>query len=155
MWTYGVPAPECFSWAFVRKINGGAIASFGNTGLGYGAVGESGDIDGDGVNLPDTLETLGGYQIAKFYEKIDEGEDILGKCWGASVTRYLNTFPGMDDKVDAKTVEQWPMLGDPSLKIGGYQDDGQSKYKEIDSNQLFTILEKVFNNVLELSLIHI
>jgi len=27
----------------------------------------------------------------------------------------------MEDRIDAKTVEEWVLLGDPSLKIGGYE----------------------------------
>lgn len=119
-WTHGLPTPECFSWHLVRKIGGGTIASLGNTGLGYGAIGNHGDQDGDGIDLPDTLEAVGGYQIVCFYKTLDEGKDILGEAWGGAQKKYLDTYPGMEDRTDCKTVEQWPLLGDPSLKIGGY-----------------------------------
>ena len=120
MWTYGAPVPECFSWWLARKINGGSIAAFGNTGLGYGRVGENGDIDGDGMNLPDTIEKLGGYQIWLFYKTIDEGVEYLGDAWAGAETKYMNTYNCTKDQTDAKTVQQWPLLGDPSLKLGGY-----------------------------------
>ena len=119
-WTYGQMFPECFSWALTRKIGGGSIATLGNTGLGYGSVGEHGDLDGDGVNLPDTAEAVGGYQEVCFFKTYDEGVDILGEVWGGAQSKYLDTFPGMEDQTDCKTVEQWPLIGDPSLKIGGY-----------------------------------
>ena len=152
MWTHGLPVPESFCWHLVRKSKGGAIASFGNTGLGYGAVGDNGDIDGDGENLPDTLEAFGGYQIKLFYEIFDEGEDIIGKCWGETIKRYLNTFPGMSDKTHCKTVEQWPLFGDPSLKIGGYRTDEQSKSKDIDFNYRFPVINNILDRLLELPL---
>ncbi|HDM66879.1 MAG TPA: hypothetical protein ENG62_00635, partial [Thermoplasmatales archaeon] len=120
MWTHGYAFAECFSWHLTRKIDGGSIATLGNTGLGYGAVGEHGDLDGDGENLPDTIEALGGYQFLQFFKTYAEGKDILGEVWGGAIRNYLNTYPGMDDQADCKTVEQWPLLGDPSLKIGGY-----------------------------------
>jgi len=120
MWTYGVPIPECFGWFFVRQKNGGAIASMGNTGLGYGAIGNYGDVDGDGIDLPDTIEALGGYQELQFFKSINDGAKYLGGAWGETITNYLHTFPGMKDQTDCKTVEQWPLFGDPSLKIGGY-----------------------------------
>lgn len=120
-WAHGVPYMECFGEHMMRKKDGGAIASFGNTGLGYGAVGDYADLDGDGINLPDTLEALGGYQISMFFKSYSEGIDILGETWGGSIRSYLNTFPGMADQTDCKTVEQWPLLGDPSLQIGGYE----------------------------------
>ena len=121
-WTYGAAVPECWSWWFTRKIGGGSIATLGNTGLGYGTVGEHGDLDGDGNNEPDALEALGGYQEIQFYKTFDEGFDILGEVWKGSVNKYLETYPGMADQTDAKTIEQWPILGDPSLKIGGYPE---------------------------------
>lgn len=121
LWVYG-PVPECFSWWLTRKIGGGTIATLGNTGLGYGKVGESGDLDGDGVNDPDCVEALGGYIETQFFKAYGVDEvDILGEVWAQAVNTYLEVYPGMDAKLDAKTVEQWPILGDPSLKIGGYE----------------------------------
>jgi len=138
MWTHGTPVAESFAWHLVRLTSGGTIASFGNTGLGYGAVGDNGDIDGDGINQPDTLEAVGGYQIRMFYKTFDEGADILGDVWLGTQNKYLDTWPGMEDQTDCKTVEQWPILGDPSLKIGGYKTDEKSKSKDI---QRMSILE--------------
>lgn len=144
MWTHGEPVAECFSWHLVRLSTGGTIASLGNTGLGYGAIGNHGDQDGDGIDLPDTLEAVGGYQIHMFYKTIAEGKDILGEVWGGAEKKYLDTYPGMKDLTDAKTVEQWPLLGDPSLKIGGYQTDG--KAKNINN---YPILLQILENILE------
>ncbi len=119
-WVYS-PVPECFSWLFVRNPRGGAIATFGNTGLGYGAVGNVSDLDGDGINDPDCCEALGGYLEGQFFKAYGvEGVHVLGEAWGAAITQYLNTYPGMHDIYDCKTVQEWAMLGDPSLMIGGY-----------------------------------
>lgn len=122
LWVYG-PVPECFSWLLTKKIGGGAIATMGNTGLGYGKVGNSGDLDGDGIDDPDCVEGLGGYLETQFFKAYGvDGYDILGETWGQAITQYLTTYPGMAYKMDCKTVQQWPLLGDPSLKIGGYTD---------------------------------
>ena len=118
-WCYGMPVPECFGWWLARKVGGGSIATMANTGLGYGALGEHGDLDGDGDNQPDTIERFGGYQQVCFYKTFDEGADILGEAWGGACAKYLDTFPPMDYQIDAKTVQQWVLFGDPSLKIGG------------------------------------
>ena len=120
MWTHGLPAPECWSWWLARKIGGGSLATIGNTGLGYGTTGEHGDLDGDGINEPDILEALGGYWFIQFYKTVDEGVDILGEAWGGAEHKFMTTFPGMEDQTDCKTVQQMALLGDPSLKIGGY-----------------------------------
>ncbi len=119
-WVYG-PVPQCFSWLLARKIGGGTICALGNTGLGYGAVGEHGDLDGDGVNDPDCVEALGGYIESQFFKAYGvDNIDVLGDVWAQAVNTYLTVFPPMSDQLDCKTVEQWPILGDPSLKIGGY-----------------------------------
>jgi hypothetical protein len=120
MWTYGVPVPECWSWRLVRHVRGGAIACMGSSGLGYGYVGESGDIDGDGINEPDTLEGLGGYTEVMFFKVYNQSVDILGEIWGTTISNYLDVFPPMTDQIQMKSVQEWPILGDPSLKIGGY-----------------------------------
>jgi len=117
---YGMGYPECWSWWLTRKIGGGAIATLGHTGLSYELIGEHGDLDGDGENLPDCLEARCGFQNIQFYKTIYEGIDILGEVWGGTISKYLTVFPGMENQQDAKTISQWVLLGDPSLKIGGY-----------------------------------
>ena len=120
-WTY-IPTPECWSWWLTRDLGGGSIATIGNTGLGYGAVGNHGDLNGDGIDEPDCVETLSGYIESLFFREYGQNNvHILGETWGGAVTSYLNTFPGMDDQLDCKTVEEWVLLGDPSLMIGGYK----------------------------------
>jgi len=66
------------------------------------------------------LEARCGFQNIQFYKTIYEGIDILGEVWGGTISKYLTVFPGMENQQDAKTISQWVLLGDPSLKIGGY-----------------------------------
>ncbi len=107
--------PECFSWWLTRKIDGGAIATIGCTS--YGPA-RTGDANGNGI--PDCIEYYG-YRIdIEFFRLYTEEEkDILGETHGAAISYYLTEFP-MTDKKDGKTIEEWCLLGDPSLKIGGY-----------------------------------
>lgn len=121
-WCYGSFIPKCWSWWLTSKIGGGAIATIGNTGLGYGKPGETGDLDGDNITEPDCIEALGGFIETEFFKAygVDDVE-ILGETWGQAVATYLKVFPGMDYILDCKTVQQWALLGDPSLRIGGYE----------------------------------
>lgn len=113
---YSTWVPECWSWKMTHKIGGGSIATIGNTGLGMSKEDKS------------TREGAGDFiDVQLFYEYGINGTDILGKAWGNSITNYLNNFPinwttnsGWDYSYDAKTVQQWVLFGDPSLKIGGY-----------------------------------
>jgi len=121
MWSNGLPIPECWSWDLTVKRKGGAIATIGPTGLGYEAGGEVGDLNGDGLNEPDCVEALGGYLETQFFRAYGVNHtDILGNTWAVAITSYLNIYPGMQNRSDAKTIEQWILFGDPSLKIGGY-----------------------------------
>jgi hypothetical protein len=120
-WSQGLPTPGCWSERLVMKRNGGAIATIGPTGLGYEAGGEVGDLDGDHHNEPDCVEALGGYLETQFFKAYGINHtSTLGSTWGAAINAYLSCYPGMQNRSDAKTIEQWMVLGDPSLVIGGY-----------------------------------
>jgi hypothetical protein len=106
---------ECWSWRFVSKIGGGAIASIGSTG--YGGV-EIGDFNQNGV--PDCIEGADGWFETHFFKLYAQEKNILGELWGQTVTDYISNFPVMDNRYDCKIVECHTLLGDPSLKIGGY-----------------------------------
>jgi len=117
----GFPTPECFCWFLTRVSSGGSISTIGNTGIGYGKTGDYGDLDGDGVDDPDCVEAFGGYIETLFFKAYgEENIQILGEAWGHAIKEYLNVYPGMSRQTDCKTVQQWALFGDPSLKIGGY-----------------------------------
>lgn len=112
MWTYGQPVPECFSWRLVRNPNGGAIASMGNTGLGYGVPGR--DCTSGGGDAWITIEFFRQYGA--------EEQHVLGDAYRQCQATYVTTFDMTDlGAGHTKTVQQWALLGDPSLKIGGYE----------------------------------
>jgi hypothetical protein len=132
-WCYGIPVPECWSWWFTRKVGGGSMCAQGNTGLGLGATGEHGDLDHDGILEPDILEKFGGYFFICFYETYDEGADMLGDVWAGAISKYCDTHPGMSYQSDAKTLQQQAMIGDPSLKIGGYPAGNEMRTEIVDA----------------------
>jgi len=110
------PTPESWSWMLTRKIGGGAIATIGYTGLEWVAT-----FGWDGDDIPDCTQYFSGYIDSRFFHAYGvDGVEILGEACGQAITEYLDRFPGMDGKWDCKTVQQWHLLGDPSLKIGGY-----------------------------------
>ena len=135
MW--GEATTKCWSWLFASAPNGGSIASIGSTGLGYGTIGD-GPVPPDEVpsstpdGIPDCIQYLGGWIQGRFYHVYNnQSRDILGETHTTTLIDYLNTFPidwtmNWDDHenyptlVDCKTVQEWILFGDPSLKIGGY-----------------------------------
>ncbi len=111
MWCHGTPVPECMSWRLIRNPNGGAIATIGNTGLGYG--------------MPGKVLTIGGgdgWITIEFFRQYGEhNQTVLGQAHSQSITEYIKTFDMTDlEAGHPKSVQQWVLLGDPSLQIGSY-----------------------------------
>ncbi|MEE9571938.1 MAG: C25 family cysteine peptidase, partial [Candidatus Neomarinimicrobiota bacterium] len=108
--------PECWGWKLTRKIGGGSIATIGCSGLGMTKEDK------------ESFSGAGDYLEPSFFKQYGvNGIDILGDTWAATISDYLDTYPidwntpaAWDYAIDAKTVQQWVLLGDPSLKIGGY-----------------------------------
>jgi len=120
MFTYGSPVPECWGWYMVKMKNTGAIATMGNTGFGWGS---EGDVC--------TIGTGDGWINTEFFRQYgEENQTILGNAYTQAITSYITHHKTFElvywrhdygwDGIDQKTVEQWQLLGDPSLQIGGY-----------------------------------
>ena len=115
---YNEWVPNCWAWWLTSKANGGAIATIANTGLGT-----HGEDDSDNNQIADYLEVLDGWLELKFLQLYGEdGLDCLGENHGDSLSGYLNRFLGDNARMDVKMVQQWELFGDPSLKIGGYDN---------------------------------
>jgi hypothetical protein len=100
--------PSCWAWAMANQKKGGAIAVIANTGLGYGEPGEN------------TLTQRGRHLEWLFFKAYHDGMENLGETHGINLIYYMNEHPPMDDQIDCKIVQEWGLLGDPSLLIGGY-----------------------------------
>ena len=100
---------ECLGWRLVSNRNGGAIATIANTGLGFCYFGNY---------TPNGL--AGWIEPRFFYDYSVLGKDILGELYNQVIIDYVSNFDVHNDRSDCKTVQQWVLLGDPSLKIGGY-----------------------------------
>ncbi|MBC7081296.1 MAG: peptidase C25, partial [Thermoplasmatales archaeon] len=111
----GETAYECWGWKIVRIKDGGAIASLGYTGLDYFAIGNE-----DGDDLPDCIQYYSGFLNVNFFKEYASGEDIIGVIHANTLISYINTHNVMKDEFHCKTVQEWVLLGDPTLKIGGY-----------------------------------
>ncbi|MEM0466767.1 MAG: C25 family cysteine peptidase [Candidatus Thermoplasmatota archaeon] len=115
-WYYYTWISECWGWKLTRKIGGGSIATIGCTGLGMSKEDKE-SFSGAGDYLQPTF----------FYEYNHSTTHILGDIWATTIANYLDHYPinwntpaAWDFAIDAKTVQQWALLGDPSLRIGGY-----------------------------------
>lgn len=108
--------PECWAWKLVSTPNGGSIATMAYAGLDYFAIG---DYNDDGI--PDCDQLYSGYTNTQFFKNYGVNHmTILGQAHTQALIDYLNAYPPMLDKTDCKTVQEFVLLGDPSLQIGGY-----------------------------------
>ena len=105
----------------VKMPNTGAIATMGNTGYGWGS---EGDVC--------TIGTGDGWINTEFFRQYgEEDQHILGMAYSQAISSYISHHKTLEldywridsgwDGIDEKTVQQWELLGDPSLMIGGYQ----------------------------------
>jgi hypothetical protein len=121
-WTYTWRfIPEGMGWWFARKINGGGIATLGYTCFPVASPGEYGDLDGDGNNEPDCVESGYGFIQLQFFKAYGfESMRNLGECWNYAVSTYLDTYKKPYERWHLHTSQGFVLLGDPSLIIGGF-----------------------------------
>ena len=134
MHTYGTPIPECWSWYLVKLPKTGAIATMGNTGFGWGS---EGDVC--------TIATGDVWINTEFFRQYgEENQQILGNAYSQAIAAYISNHKTLEldywrhdygwDGIDEKTVQQWVLLGDPSLMMGGYQEQSDLTIKVTGTN---------------------
>ena len=87
----------CYAWEFISHEGGGAIATIGATRTAFGGTDE-----GAGKM---SLEFFSTYESSQY----------LGEMFAEMQNGYIADCPG-----DDFTLEEFILLGDPSLRIGGY-----------------------------------
>lgn len=104
--------PKCWSWWLTSNPEGGAIAVMGNTGYGMGLPGEQYVTGLDGWLFP-----------RFFYHYGQENKQFVGEAHSLAITDYVNEFDinNLQETADRQMIQQWVLLGDPSLMIGGYE----------------------------------
>lgn len=91
-----------FAWAMIQKDDGGAIATIGATRPAYTYVDKYGVYAG------------AGFLDVRFFHAYEEGITV-GEMLSQAQTDYQN-YVGKD----MFTIEEYILLGDPSLRVGGY-----------------------------------
>ena len=63
----------------------------------------------------------------QFFREYINGTTTIGDIWRQTLVHFLDMYPvdwnlpaGENCAVNAKMVQEWILLGDPTLKIGGY-----------------------------------
>ncbi len=95
---HGSDLVPCFAWNWIRKSDGGAIANIGSTRTAFGG-----------------FDSGAGKMSLEFFSTYVSCETI-GEMWSNTQIGY-----NLDVPWDYFTLEEFILLGDPSLKVGGYQ----------------------------------
>jgi hypothetical protein len=110
---------DCIGWQIVKKEGAGAIASFAPTSQCWIGVGDT-----DNNSIPDIAEIASGFLSLEFIRVFAEGNvSVLGDIYTTTIENYVETFPVDTSKIDCKTVQEYGLIGDPSLKVGGYSQN--------------------------------
>jgi len=109
--------PEVLSWDLMKKPDKGTIAHIGSSSTAWGSEGDANHDD-----IPDSVQN--GYTTGlciEFSKIIGEEEiDILGDVYNAAITKVVENHSAAEDRIQCKCVQTFNLIGDPSLKIGGY-----------------------------------
>jgi hypothetical protein len=107
---------ECIAWKLISEENAGAIATVTNTNICFGDIG-----DKNHNSILDDAETYGGFLAVDLFRLYAQDHiDTLGILHQKAVSNYVDSFPVHTDKIHCKSVQEFILFGDPSLKIGGY-----------------------------------
>jgi len=110
------PIPKCWSEAMLLNAHGGSIATIGPTAFSY--------------ESPDVSSNRGGIEWLDihFFKQYGMNHiDNLGEVWGKTIASFLDNFSVnwndqdiTGDAIIVKNAQQWLLMGDPTLQIGGY-----------------------------------
>ena len=125
----------------VKKPNGGSIAYIGSSSTTWG---ETGDKNND--TIPDGVQTgLTSGLCTEFFRIYgEEGKNILGEVYSDTLNNVILNHSARSDRIQCKCVQEFQLIGDPSLKIGGYSQ--WSNYTVIRTCYLFNVKLSRFPN---------
>lgn len=95
----------CYGWSFVKNPDGGGIAAYGNSAVGWGYTGYG-----------CTQGLTGGMELSIFTAYGIQNAKNTGKLWTQTLNNYLNQF-GVASAHGYKTVEEFQPFTDPSVHI--------------------------------------
>jgi len=118
---------QCLGYKTISKKNGGGIASFAASALGFGEGG-----------IEECNRRWGWCEVNTFKGLFND--KILGNVWNDVITNYVDNFSSLTwERIDQKTVLAYSMFGDPTLAI----EDGDDPVYLPENKPLFNLLEQI------------
>ena len=94
----------CIAWEMVRKHDSGAVATIGATRVAYSMMSSDGEVSWGCGRL-----------TQNFFSSLSEST-YLSECMVNAQNTYLD-----ETRYDPFTIQEFILLGDPTLRIGGYE----------------------------------
>jgi len=124
-----IGSEQCLGYKTLSKKNGGGIASFAASALGFGYEGS------------EECDRRWGWCEIHTFEGLYNNK-ILGNVWNNVITNYVDNFSSLSwDRIDQKTMLGYSMFGDPTLAI----QDGDDPVFIPDNRPLYNIIGKIFD----------
>ncbi len=120
---------QCLGYKTLSKRNGGGIASFAASALGFGDQGSA-----------ECERRWGWCEVNTFKGLFND--KILGIVWNDVITNYVDNFSSLSwDRIDQKTMLGYSMFGDPTLAI----EDGDDPVYLPENKPLFNFFERLLD----------
>ena len=117
---HGEAINKCWGWQMTNEWNGGSIATLGCTALGH--------TKEDKTSFTGGINEL---EVLMFREYKENTVQHVGDLLTGAVAAYLDQYPRYwhepvgdilhDTWIDVQVLQSYTLLGDPSLRIGGYE----------------------------------
>lgn len=112
-YSYYPPGPgysnrDCLGEYFHKAPNGGGVATFGCTRVGYGGHGSYHD------------DRYSGYMNFHIHKAYADGYDLTGQMLSKAWEDYI-TYVGKGGAYNYKTLTEYMLLGDPTITVGGVE----------------------------------
>jgi hypothetical protein len=108
---------DIISWNMMKNPDKGSIAHIGCSSTAWGSTG---DANQDGI--PDSVQD--GYTsglCTEFFRIYgEENTSVLGDVYNQALSSIIDNHSTINDRIQCKCVQEFQLIGDPSLKIGGY-----------------------------------
>ena len=133
---------NCIGWNLLSKNNGGSIATFAESGIGYGPTG------------PNFVNSGIGLMEVNIFKEIVETK-VLGEAWNNCMVIYYSKFDPNFKREDYQTMLEFLMFGDPSVAIEDGDDPRTHDVNNYNTNNLvnrlieqFPLLYRIFETMI-------
>jgi uncharacterized membrane protein len=119
---------DCFAECFLKNSNGGGVASFAASRIGFGYMG------------PMHISQLSGAINTFFHEAYTHGgADRVGLMYSGAQNKYITKDDPKNAANEAayKTICEYILFGDPGLSIGGFYKTNAKIYCDKNTSSLY------------------